>query len=329
MKNLKTKLSKIALFALVICSFTACEDEELNSKDLLVFMRNWSDTPLKAELTYAEDGSPLINGIDEMKFLVYLTREATVDVQATIELDESLLASYNETNGTDYAIFPKEALSFDGNITIPAGQLQTPDSVKISFDVTKLKPGNYLLPLTISTISSDDKGIRASVTAGTYYQKFSMTIDNINNTNKSVSGEKVARSAWQITCTDDYYAATYPITNLLDGDITTSWRGKASTYGSITVDMGLVQPLKGLSFYFKESSINYGPTTFNVSASEDGEKWTSYGAAGTYTYTSSLLNVEYGINFFVPISCRYFKLDITGIRTASSGARLTELNALQ
>jgi hypothetical protein len=324
-----------SLFLLSLCiSFIGCDDGELYSKELVAFIRNWAGESYTIKRTYMADGTPSVTGLKELKFPVYLTREATVDVEAKIGADESLVAVYNASKGTDYDLFPLEALNISEKVTIPVGQLRSADSIKVTFDCEKLDPGKYLLPLTINSVISKDKGICASTTASTVYYTFTVSLDNINNAKVSVpEGNKIDRSTWSIIC-DDEPETGFLITNLIDGDRNTDWKGTKNVKGSIVVDMKEEHYLKGLSFYYHngEGAIRYydAPTYFQVYVSMDGEKWVAHGQAGRYSYSTSVLENEYGINFFVPVTCRYFKLKIDGVYNISRyGARFAELDAIK
>lgn len=325
---MKSFLYKTLFIILSSCCFTACEDDDLCSQELLVFMRQWSG-PMNIQRTYSTDGVPVVNGGKTLKFPVYLTREATVEVDVTVGVNENLITSYNEAHQTDYNLLPIESLKIlNQNVVVPAGCLQSPDSVKLDFDYEKLNPGKYILPLTVSSVTSKDKGIRASSTAATVFYEFTVTLDNLNNLNVGVEGTKVDRSNWKISSNDDLNDG-YPITNLIDGDLKTDWRGTKRVQGIIVVDMGQEHALKGLSYY--HSGTHYdAPVSFRVSTSVDGEKWVTQGDAGRYSFSSSIKEKEYGMNFFVPITCRYFKVQVIAVYYNNYyGARFGELDALK
>ncbi|MFV0554721.1 MAG: BT_3987 domain-containing protein [Mangrovibacterium sp.] len=331
MKNIKKLWSIVALFAFIAPTFVACEeDDELNSKELVVYLRDWKSSGLEAELTYDNDGNSVVAGDDSTYFVVYLTREATVDVIATIEVDETLVAAYNEENKTSYKVFPKTALKdFDSEVKIPAGCLQTPDTVVMKFDVEALTPGNYLLPIAIESVKSEDKGIYASSTAGVIYKKFTVSIDNVAEGNLIASSPYLSRTKWSVTTNDEYNPISYGIDKLTDDDVDTYWSGTGTVQSEITVDMGEVKTVQGFSVYYKTSSGYYAPTYYQVFVSDDGESWDSYGQAGSYAsvFAYATKEAEVGINFIKPVSKQYYKIKVIAVRSSSYSARLAELNA--
>lgn len=334
MRNIISFFGKLVFIVSLCIGFTACEDDDLYSKELVAFIRNWAGESYTIKRTYTTEGTLSVTGLNELKFPVYLTREAMVDVEAKIGVDESLVAVYNAGAGTDYEPFPVEALSISEKVTISAGQLRSADSIKVTFNYENLNPGKYLLPLTINSVISEDKGICASTTAGTVYYNFTVSLDNINNAKVTVpEGNKIDRSAWTIVC-DDEPERNFPVAHLIDGDQSTDWKGTKNVKGSIVVDMKEEHALKGLSFYYRNGAgtIRYydAPTYFQVYVSMDGEKWVAHGQAGRYSYSTSVLEKEFGINFFVPVTCRYFKLKIDGVyQITRYGARFAELDAIK
>ncbi|MEG0889744.1 MAG: DUF1735 domain-containing protein [Bacteroides sp.] len=330
MKNIKSFLAKAALAVITTVFFVACEDD-LYSKELLVFMRNWSESSYNIKKSYSKDGSLTINGQTELKFPLYLTRESVVDVSVGVVMDETLVGVYNATNNTAYNALPKEAVKVSDNITISAGTLRSADSISVLFNYEKIKPGTYLVPIKIGNVESADKGIQgsSSINAGVLYYQFSVELDNIDNLDfEPLKGEKVDRANWKITC-DDEPNVNAPVTNLIDGDRKTDYIGTKKVFGTILVDMGQEHNLKGFTFYHTGTYFG-SPTKFQVYASSDGEEWVDYGLAGKYIFSITIQDIEYGINFFVPVSCRYFKLQLKEVYLSSVyPVRFSELDAIK
>lgn len=328
MKNI-TFLTRIVFGLIVGCGFIACDNDELNSKELLVFMRNWTDAPFDVTINYQEDGSSVITGKEKLEFPLYLTREATVDVSVDICVDEGLIEAYNKDHNTSYTIFPQDRIHMSSNkVLISAGSLRSSDSIVVDFDYQTIKAGEYLLPVRVGDVKSVDKGIRASTTAGVIYYRFEVTEDNVNEANLDVpTGKKIDRGNWIITCTDEPNQS-FPITNLIDGNKLTNWQGTRLVKSPIVVDMGQEHTLKGFSFYHGGAYYD-APCYFQVYVSQDGEQWMSYGTAGRYLFSNSIKEKEYGLNFFVPVSCRYFKLVVDGVISSYFGARFSELDAIE
>lgn len=331
MKKIRSFIAKSALIVLGASSFVSCQEDELHSNELFVFMRNWSESSFTVIQEYSADGNLIMNGQEGLKLPLFLTREAVVDVSAGVFMDESLVETYNAAHKTTYAAFPQAGLAIGENVTIAAGSLRSADSLLVQFHYDKVMPGEYLLPLRVGKIESADKGIQgsSSIDAGVVYYCLSVQLDNIDNVNfEPVVGTKVARTGWTITCSDNPNVAT-PITNLIDGNRNTDYIGTKNVLGTIAVDMGQEQELKGLSFY--HAGAHYGaPSKFQVYTSLDGQQWIDHGLAGKYLFSALLQNKEYGVNFTVPVTCRYFKLKLQEANFSSFyPVRFAELDAIK
>lgn len=321
------KMKNIRFFLLAAISFLglSCADDSLNSSELFVYMRNWS-SGISVEKTYSDDGSMIIKGVSEIKFPLYLTREASVDVYASVAYDEAQVNSYNQKHGTSLKPFPAAALSVGSNLLIQAGLLQSADSVSVKLDYSNIESGDYLIPLSIQGVTSDDEGIRASVTAGTVFYPLSIEVNNIKARDLEVaSGTKIDRTDWGISCSID----PSHVTNLIDGDLESAWQGFRSSTAPIEVDMGKTHTLKSLSFYFKYKTYSYAPQSFTVYTSEDGEAWVKQGVTGNYPFSNTINDKEYGINFFIPVSCRYFRVTANRAIGSYYGPRFNELYAIE
>lgn len=80
-----------------------------------------------------------------------LTRPVTQAMSFTITVDESLVKAYNEANETELVALPKgyTMLSNNGIATLEAGKMESSRvDVTVKYD-EHLKPGIYLLPLTV------------------------------------------------------------------------------------------------------------------------------------------------------------------------------------
>lgn len=321
------KMKNIRFFLLAAIAFLglSCADDSLNSSELFVYMRNWS-SGISVEKTYSDDGGIVINGTDEIKCPLYLTREASVDVYASVGYEEAQVDVYNRINGTSYKSLPANAVSVEGNLLIQAGTLQSAESALVKLDYSKLESGDYLIPLSIQGVTSDDGGIRASSTAGTVYYKLSLTVNNVKANDFEIpSGTKIDRTNWGISCSID----PSHVTNLIDGDLESAWQGFRSSTAPIEVDMGKTHTLKGLSFHFKYRTYSYAPQSFTVYTSEDGEAWVKQGVTGNYPFSSTVNDKEYGINFFIPVSCRYFRVTANRAIGSYYGPRFNELYAIE
>lgn len=323
------KIKVVFYFCLIIISALSfsCSDDALNSSELFVYMRGWA-TSISVEKSFTEDGSITIEGKNEIKFPLYLTRESSVDVYASVGYEESQVEVYNRMHGTSFKILPSKSLSVDGDLLIQSGLLQSTDSVLIKLDYSEVESGEYLIPVAIKNVTSDDSGIRASMTSSIVFYTLSIAVNNIKmNDFNVIEGTKIDRSNWNITCAVNPSKA--PVTNLIDGNLETLWEGQRSSKHPIEVDMGSLHKLKGLSFHYKYNIYSYAPQSFTVYSSVDGIEWANHGMTGNYPFSKDIKDIEYGINFFVPVDCRYIRLIINRAANSYSGPRFNELYAIE
>ena len=310
-------------------AIVSCDDDELCSHELYVFTRNWTNHQLTAEQTYDEDGNLVINGEDEVKFPLYLSRETSVAVNVTVGLDECYIEEYNAVNSKSLKMIPTEAVSFNNIVSISAGALQSTDSIEVKFDMSKITPGTYLVPFKISAVESEDKGIKASSTSGIQFYILTVNLQNINTSNNAVKeGVKLDRASWTIHC-DRQPDPNAPIDNLIDNDPATYWAGTRYPYSPIIIDMITPREFKALSFLYNQNSTSYAPTRFAVYISDDKEEWTFIGKTSKYNYGYNDRNKEYGINLLLPMKSRYVRLDILSATSGYYGPRLNEIYVIE
>ena len=99
-----------------------------------------------------------------LEFPVKVAPAGTAAINATVAVDNSLIAAYNEANGTHYEALPAANLNLQfADVSIAAGEVKS-DVVKLSLtgDLTGLRAaGGYLIPLKItsSTAVSESNGV--------------------------------------------------------------------------------------------------------------------------------------------------------------------------
>lgn len=158
-------MKKIALniFALgmVVASFTACEDAENDVIDNMVYI---------SEAASASAGEIILGKTGEVSTGVITVRAgqvATKDVKVQIALDNSVLASYNSRNDTEFAMIPAEHISLPSEVVISAGASQ----VEVPFTVTSFdgeKGVEYAAPIKVVSAS----GVPVSTGSGAYIYTF-------------------------------------------------------------------------------------------------------------------------------------------------------------
>lgn len=250
------------------------------------------------------------------------TLSATNDIKVTVATDNSLVTKFNtQTGGTAVAV-PDGNITLSPNLTIPAGQVNSKDSLKLSIASDKLAalaPGTYVVPLRIS--SASNAGVSAN--QSTTYVVFTLTATNCypSPAATDMTGAIVAtRTGW--TATLDVTPTSGALANLFDAKTNTSWALAPSKACTMTVDMAAAKTaVTGVRIH--TSSTTYSVNTAVISTSTDGTNWTAQGTA-TFLTTAAY---EY-LKFYSPVNARYIRMNITGWKSATQ-IILTEFDIYQ
>lgn len=251
---------------------------------------------------------------------VYFTVNANFiaqrDIDYTLEVDPTLLETYNEEKGTNYQLLPEDAYRLDAGGTIK--QYLSSDMFKMTFVRTAIIPedgpskfGEYMLPVRIKSLSS------SQLEPGKDYMLYVINVKPV----------EISKSKWSIVeCSstlDDDPAATeadkrkYSPSALIDGDNSTFWRSAFSTEQtlpySIVIDLGQDRDLFKLEMpALPRAERSYANNKAGyVEVSMDGESWTKVGdweAISVSTQVSCQLQV---------CTARYVKLVITEVLDAN------------
>ncbi|WP_086478226.1 MULTISPECIES: BT_3987 domain-containing protein [Arenibacter] len=127
-----------------------CEEEELASfnQNGIFISPNFGET---------EDFNILFMDFpSEKEISIALYKEAKEDIDVEIAYSKELIDTFNENNGTDYAPFPAENLTFSGTTAKIKKNEKSSDTLKISISTPGLDQDQiYLLPVEIKKVSSD------------------------------------------------------------------------------------------------------------------------------------------------------------------------------
>ena len=313
MKNIKN-IFYAGLLVLGIISFTACSDEETY---------DFPGDPYNRVYIPDNSGSykiiqTPISSISNLEFETILkcTQKASENIKATVEVDNSLIAAYNEEHGTHYEAIPAAALVIENAImNIPAGAMATTDTLRITTTekaevVSTLRSQNgYLIPLRLTTIEGGAS--QPSTNFFSTYLIVTVLEDNVNHdaVEEDITGALVTnQTGWSATTNGTVSAWGDPIETLFDGDMSTYCTlsnnsedlkldinmGKPYTFDAITLYYGYSYPGWGSYEY---GSLSGGMTIYT---SNDGTTWQS---AGGITGNDSKFCV-----FYAPITAQYIRL---------------------
>jgi hypothetical protein len=300
----------IGMLALSIASLTACSEEE-ETYDFpgdpynRVYLVDKSNA-------YKIVQTP-ISTVSTLNFETPLkcTQKATENIKATVEIDNSMIAAYNEEHETDYEAIPASALVIENaTMNIPAGDMATMDTLRIklseNYDVTKdLKSEKgYLIPLRLTT--TEGGASQPSSNIFSTHLIVTVTEDNVNHTavESDITGTLVAdQTGWSATTNGTVMAYYQPLTTLFDDD-PSSYCGISNSTESLNLDIDMGKPYTfdaialwySYYSYYEYGSLSSGMT---ICTSNDGTSWQS---AGEITGT-----LKFCV-FYAPVTARYIRL---------------------
>jgi hypothetical protein len=296
--------------------FTGCsDDDDLNSIDLVVFMRPGGLEAKK--VLYTPIPNAVIEDYGDIDFPVQITRELEADATITLAIDDSMVDVYNEKNGTNYKPLPASYYTEVGGtqISLKKGETFGSFGFKVNepyklYEMSKDIDG-FILPVKIVDVSSDDAGLRVSDNFNVAYLIVAFnSFRNIKDVTETLVGTVHDKTGWSASANSSWSGF---VGNLaIDGDLNTSW---ASTMANswLNIDMKDTKTINGIRIACKY--IYYGyyyfyATGVTISTSDDNTNWTSQGNA------SLIINkkedgVDSYVYFYGPIDCRYVRINVT------------------
>lgn len=230
----------------------------------------------------------------------------SVDTQVVFEVNESLVDSFNQKNGTGYAILPLSSYTFkQSSALIPAGKLATsPLKIEINPKNNLELFKEYLLPVSLKRV--ENFRINKDLKTAFFVVQAILDFDDFPPYDRSVW------SVWGVSSEEPHEG---PVNggvgmSVIDGNLNSFWHSQwVGGFGSaphwIAYDLGSVLPIHGLSFYGRQSDQNGKPKEVLISASNDGHNWVDLDRF-------QLANVNNEQRFFVKNmqNARYLKITV-------------------
>lgn len=288
------------------------------SNYIKVYMPAAVNNPVKRVLAITDSAQVIIYGAD------YGGADyPQADIPVTFSVNPSLVDSFNRANNTAYTLLPEHGYTLSAiSAVIPRGQLSTPP---LELAVKTSGPGaidalkDYLLPISIvkSTINVNEQlrtvffVIRAQPDLADYpdFDRSAWSIIDFSSQEANGEGPDNGRAIFTI----DNNSATY---------WHTQWQGGSpGPPHYITVDMGAVKTLHGLSFLDRQSDNNGKPQSVTVETSTDNVNWEP---GGSFTLQNTKDLQKQFLSGFR--NARYFRVNILSSYNATY-THLAELNA--
>lgn len=311
MENMK-KIFYASVLTLCCVSFTSCGDDETYDFPGDAYNRVYIQDKSNSYKIVQTPVSTISN-ID-FELAVKCTQKASGDIKATIEIDNSMIAAYNEENGTSYEEFPSSALVIENaTMTIPTGTMASTDTLHITAtddeDVlaTLTSENGYLIPLRIST--TEGGNAQSSSNYYSTYLTVTVTEDNVNHdaTEDDITGTLVEdQTGWSASTNG---RSSGSLSNMFNGSMSSYTRLYLYTSDDLTldVDMGQEYTFDAVTLYYGFSygsaSYEYGQFSdgMEIYISDDGETWELAGEVESSS--SSKICV-----FYSPITTRYIRI---------------------
>lgn len=336
-------MKKTTLFAacvfILCCGITisSCKKDELKSRELLVFMKGdkggGNTNVFTVDLVYNATVSDTT-----IEVAAYATRELSASAEVTIMPDDASVSTYNTKYAKTHVVLP--AANYEilngSKFQIAAGS-STSSALRLKIkDAAALTNVNgYLLPLKITALQTNDKGVQISGTHATMYVLVVPRYNNIANTEVPLTSPLMARTAWAVTVSGSSTGTANQATNMLDGNNGTWWRSNSSTTAAktVTLNLGSAQTIKGFRLSPNYNNVLENPTWITVATSTDNVTYTTQGLwKGTIPAAGSSATAPdfKGINLVTPVEARYWRFTISAWGASSVGVvGIAELNAIQ
>lgn len=320
MKNMKN-IFYASMLTLLVMSLAACSDEKTYDFPGDPYNRVYL---LDNSTSYKIIQTP-ISTTSDLKFETSLkcTQKASENIRATVEIDNSMIAAYNEKHGTNYEEMPASALVIENaTMNIPAGSMAATDTLRLALTenedvITTLRsPKGYLIPLRLTRTEGGDSQLSTNV----FYTYLIVTVTifiipetpnvNPNGVRADITGTLVAdQTRWSATTNATVYSSYQPLTYLF----TTATSSYCYMYSSSTdgiildINMGQSYTFDGLIFYRSLSTASFA-SGMVIYTSEDGTTWKW---EGELTKASTLCV------FYAPTTGQYIRI-VRPIGTSST-----------
>ena len=309
MKSRKN-LFYIGMFALCAIGFAACDDDETYDVYGDPFNRVYISDNSKA---YKIVQTPIstVSNVD-FKWPAKCSQKASGTIKATVVVDNSLIAAYNEEHGTVFEAMPAEAIVLENaEMTIPAGKMVVADTVhvKLTDDANVLSTlkseKGYIIPLRLVSAEGPNTQLSTNMVAPSFLT-VTVTEDNVNHeaTEADITGTLVANQAgWSVNVLS---GSGSNLDRWFDGNpqSTASISDWSNYKAAFTVDMGKSDTFSAIVAYRGTSWGEYNSISAGtkISTSDDG---TNFKSAGEVTGSSKF------IVFYAPLTARYIRVETT------------------
>ena len=243
----------------------------------------------------------VFGGVDS-KFTVALKASVYTDVQLSAEIDNSLIAAYNEKKGTSYEALPSDfasALKINA-ATIKPGELSGDVTVTMDNEKAKQLRGSYIIPMHIAMTYSDGT---KKVFDEPVYTTIGVKETLINDDATSIPGTKGDVKTYSVVSAENLDPEEF--SGLFSGGWDASWPFlQQKETASFTIDLGAE---KNLTAFYMENSVGEDYTLY---FSNDGNTWKEIGSTAGHDAVYDRKTYKRAYVLYGAVKCRYIKADM-------------------
>ena len=264
---------------------------QIESTDPTIYAQCGADNVLTGTLTH-HTVAGAISGVNAA-FNVQTTITSPSGFSVGVEVDNSLVSTYNAAHGTSYAAMESQYVNLENVPCRSRRANKSTDQVVVTLqgDLSSLTNANgYVIPLRLQAPSGAVVSESRGVVYVTVDVETSSELFRTNFSASSIEGTPVAdRSGWKIIAcdTEGIHTGTYDL--LFDGDEASyirTWGGPVS----FTVDMGRDYDMTGMYFVSRSDyGAKYAPNEVMIECSLDG---VDYQMLGTPSQSAGSISVS-------------------------------------
>lgn len=253
--------------------------------------------------------NPVVKAVEVDKsttFLVNLFYGGTTNYNqgeyvAQIAVDNSLVATFNSENNTNYLTLPEGSFSLDKNSVTIADGSRISDAVGVTIQAQLVNfEYEYLLPVTIKSVTEGKLALNEKLRTVYYIVK-----------GKEYDWEK---STWKVIDYRSQWSDAWGVHKIFDGDKKTTWHSdpfNAAVNGMpqwFVVDMKKMRPsIRGFLIWQRQDDHGMEPKHVVFSVSEDNVEWET---VLEVTEMSNDYKNELDYKTTNPVPGRYLKVEI-------------------
>lgn len=305
MKNMKN-IFYAGMLALCTMSLMACSDEEIydftGDPYNHVYLQSNGGTFMFVH-TPASSISTL-----QFKLPLYCNHRVTSSFIAKVEVDNSLVAAYNEENNTEYAEVPISALVLTNSVVkFDQGGFVGTDTLNVTANETmsELRDAKgYLIPLRITSVEGQDCKLVESRATTYVIINIKEDVDNIYDdpAEDNVTGRLVGdRTAWTVVDS----GSSNSLEMFTDTD--NYWSGSANatkTEFPVIINLGKSYTFDGIRAsysYYGYYTYTSWTTNSKIEIGSDGTSWEQVG---------TLSNTNIVQAFYMPVTAQYIRITV-------------------